>query len=396
MKAMLTRRIAGAAFAAALLASSVLTGTAHAQTPFKIGLILPMTGPSQSTGKQIDAAVKLFIKQNTDMVAGRKIEVILRDDAGVADTTRRVAQELVVKDHVNALAGFGLTPLALAVAPIATQAKIPMIVMSAATSVITEKSPFIVRSSQTAPQIASAFGAYEAKQDVKKVVTLVADYGPGIDMETWFSKMFTAGGGTIVANLRVPLANPDFAPFLQRVRDEKPDAVFVFTPSGMGAIFIKQFVEKGLDKSGIKLIATGDVTDDDQLNGMGDVTLGVVTAGPYSASHVSPANVSFVTSFKENNNNMRPNFMAVFGYDGMRVLYDAIKKTGGKAEGEALVEAMKGASWESPRGPVQIDPATREIVQDVYIRKVVKTNGELYNDEFTSVKQVRDPAKGAP
>jgi branched-chain amino acid transport system substrate-binding protein len=261
--------------------------------------------------------------------------------------------------------------------------------------VITDKSPFIVRTSQTAPQIAAAFGTYEAQQNVKKVVTLVADYGPGIDMETWFSKTFTAGGGTIVANLRVPLANPDFAPFLQRVRDEKPDAVFVFTPSGMGAIFIKQFVERGLDKTGIKLIATGDVTDDDQLQDMGDVTLGVVTAGPYSASHVSTANVNFVTAFRENNNNMRPNFMAVFGYDGMRVIYDAIKKTNGKAEGEALVEAMKGDQFESPRGPLMIDPATREPVQTVYIRKVAKVNGQLYNEEFSGIKDVHDPAKTA-
>jgi branched-chain amino acid transport system substrate-binding protein len=390
MNAFLTRRLAGLAITATLFA-----GTAHAQEAFKIGLILPMTGPSQSTGKQINAAVKLFMKQNTDMVAGRKVEVILRDDAGVADTTRRVAQELVVKDHVNALAGFGLTPLALAVAPIATQAKIPMIVMAAATSVITEKSPFIVRSSQTLPQISAAFGNYEAGQNIKKVVTLVADYGPGIDAETWFSKTFTAAGGTVLANLRVPLANPDFAPFLQRVRDEKPDAVFVFTPSGMGAIFIKQFIERGLDKTGIKLIATGDVTDDDQLADMGDVTLGVVTAGPYSASHVSDANVNFVTSFRENNANMRPNFMAVFGYDGMRLIYDAIKKTNGKGEGEALVEAMKGDKFESPRGPVMIDPATREVVQNVYIRKVAKVNGQLYNEEFNVIKDVRDPAKTA-
>jgi branched-chain amino acid transport system substrate-binding protein len=190
----------------------------------------------------------------------------------------------------------------------------------------------------------------------------------------------------------VPLANPDFAPFLQRVRDAKPDAVFVFTPSGFGAIFIKQFIERGLDKSGIRLIATGDVTDDDQLNEMGDVTLGVVTAGPYSASHVSDANVKFVTDFKTANNNMRPNFMAAFGYDGMHLIYDAIAKTGGKGDGAALVEAMKGDAWESPRGPVMIDPKTRDIVQDIYIRKVARVGGELYNEEFTKVPQVRDPA----
>jgi branched-chain amino acid transport system substrate-binding protein len=381
------------ALAALGLAASLLCGTAQAQEAFKIGLILPMTGPSQSTGKQIDAAVKLFMAQNGDTVAGRKVEVILRDDAGVADTTRRLAQELVVKDHVSALAGFGLTPLALSAAPIATQAKVPMIVMAAATSIITEKSPFIVRTAQVMPQVAGAMGTWTSTQPIKTVVTLVTDYGPGIDAETWFNKQFTAGGGKVLASLRVPLANPDFAPFLQRVRDEKPDAVFVFTPSGAGAIFMKQFVERGLDKSGIRLIALGDVTDDDQLQGMGDVTLGVVTAGPYSADHGSAMNKAFVSAFEAANNKMRPNFMAVFGYDGMRALYNAIKATGGKGDGAALVKAMEGAKWESPRGMVEIDPKTRDIIQDVYFRKVEKVDGQLYNVEFGSVPMVRDPAK---
>ncbi len=388
MKTFLMRVAAGAVLCAGLLST-----TAWAQEPFKIGLILPMTGASQSTGKQINAAVKLFMQQNGDVVAGRKVEVILRDDAGVADTTRRVAQELVVKDHVNVLAGFGLTPLALSVAPIATQAKVPMVVMAAATSVITEKSPFIVRTGQVMPQPASTMGTWTAGQNIKKVITLVSDYGPGLDAETWFSKSFKAAGGEILGNVRVPLANPDFAPFLQRIRDEKPDAVFVFTPSGFGAVFIKQFVERGLDKSGIKLIALGDVTDDDQLNDMGDVTLGVVTAGPYSASHPSALNSNFVNAFKSLNGGMRPNFMAVFGYDGMRAIYDAIKKTNGKGDGEALIEAMKGAAWESPRGPIQIDAQTRDIIQNVYIRKVERVGGELFNEEFETIKQVRDPAK---
>jgi branched-chain amino acid transport system substrate-binding protein len=373
----------------------VMASTAHAQTPFKIGLVLPMTGPSQSTGKQIDAAVNLFVKQHGDVVAGRKVEVILRDDAGVPDTTKRMVQELIVKDHVDAIAGFGLTPLALSVAPLATQAKVPMIVMAAATSIITEKSPYIVRSAQVIPQVASTMGTWAAQNGIKKVVTLVADYGPGVDAEGWFNKNFTAGGGTIAANLRVPLANPDFAPFLQRMADDKPDAVFVFTPSGFGAVFMKQFVERGLDKSGIKLIATGDVTDDDQLNAMGDVTLGVVTTGPYSASHPGAVNAKFVKEFKAANNGMRPNFMAVFGYDGMQLIYDAITKTGGKGDGTALVEAMKGDSFESPRGPVTIDPATRDIILDVYLRKVERVNGELYNTEFSTIKAVKDPAKAA-
>ena len=377
---------------AALIASASL---AHAQTPFKIGLILPMTGPSQSTGKQISASVNLFVKEHGDVVAGRKIEVILRDDAGVPDTTKRMAQELVVKDHVDALAGFGLTPLALAVAPVATQAKIPMIVMSAATSIITERSPYIVRTSQVVPAVAGPFGTWAAQNGSKKVVTVVSDYGPGIDAEVWFDKTFAAAGGEVLASLRVPLANPDFSPFLQRVADAKPDTVFVFTPSGMGAIFMKQFIERGLDKSGIKLIATGDVTDDDQLQAMGDVTLGVVTAGPYSASHDSKLNKQFVADFEAANPGMRPNFMAVFGNDGMQVLYDAIKKTNGKGDGTALVEAMKGDSFESPRGTISIDPQTRDVIMPVYLRKVEKVNGELFNQEFSVINNVKDPAKGA-
>ena len=379
------------ATAALLLAATA----AQAQTPFKIGLIIPMTGPSQSTGKQIDAAVKTFVKENGDLVAGRKIEVILRDDAGVPDNTRRIAQELVVKEHIDALAGFGLTPLALATAPVATQAKIPMVVMVAATSIITEKSPYIVRAAQVVPAVAGPFGTWAAQNGSKKVVTVVSDYGPGVDAETWFVKTFQAAGGTVLASLRVPFANPDFSPFLQRVADEKPDTVFVFTPSGMGAIFMKQFIERGLDKSGIKLIATGDVTDDDQLQAMGDVTLGVVTVGPYSASHNSAVNKKFVADFKAVNNGMRPNFIAVFAHDGMQVIYDAIKKTGGKADGTQLVEAMKGDSFESPRGKITIDPDTRDTIMNVYIRKVEKVDGELYNQEFAAIYDVKDPAKAA-
>jgi len=381
--------------AAAALAVAASVGVAQAQTPFKIGLIVPMTGPSQSTGKQINAAVNLFVKQHGDIVAGRKVEVILRDDAGVPDTTRRMAQELVVKDHVDALAGFGLTPLALATAPVATQAKVPMVVMAAATSVITEKSPFIVRTAQVVPAVAGPFGTWAAQNGSKKIITVVSDYGPGIDAETWFTKAFVAAGGEVLATVRVPLANPDFSPYLQRVADAKPDTVFVFTPSGMGAVFMKQFVERGLDKSGIKLIATGDVTDDDQLQAMGDVTLGVVTAGPYSASHDSPLNKKFVTEFKAANGGMRPNFMAVFGYDGMTVIYDAIKKTGGKADGAELVSAMKGDTFESPRGQVTIDPDTRDVIMNVYVRKVEKVDGELYNQEFSAIYAVKDPAKAS-
>ena len=365
---------------------------ARAEDSVKIGLILPMTGPFQSTGRQISAGVKLYMQQHGDTVAGRKIEIVLRDDAGVPDTTRRTAQELVVRDHVAVLAGFGLTPLALAAAPIATQAKVPEIVMAAATSSIMQSSPFIVRTAQVVPQGASVMGEWAAKNGIKKVVTLVSDYGPGVDAETWFNKAFTAAGGTVLSSIRVPLANPDFAPFLQRVHDEAPDALFAFTPSGVGAVFIKQFVERGLDKSGIRFIALGDVTDDDILNTMGDAVQGVITSGPYSTAHPSALNKSFVADYVKANPGYRPNFMAVFGYDGMNAIYAALAATKGSTDGTAMVAAMKGLAWESPRGPISIDPATRDIVQNIYLRKVQKQDGELYNVEFETVPAVHDPA----
>jgi len=381
-----------------LLGGAILALTAiavaQAQTPVKIGLILPMTGPFQSTGRQIDAAVKLFIQQHGDTVAGHKVEVLLRDDAGVADTTRRLAQEMVVRDHVNILAGFGLTPLAMSAAPIATQAKIPEIVMAGATSTITQASNFIVRSAQVTPTIASVAADWAFKNGIRKVVTVVSDYGPGIDVETWFTKRFKELGGEVSSNLRVPLANPDFSPFLQRVADAKPDALFAFVPSGVGSIFMKQFLERGLDKSGIKFVATGDVTDDDILNSMGDAVLGVVTTGPYSTSHDSALNRKFVADYGKANSGARPNYMAVFGYDGMQLIYSAIEKTTGDLDGAGLVEAMKGMAFESPRGPISIDPATRDIVQNIYVRKVEKVGGELYNQEFETFPNVKDPAKG--
>ena len=375
--------------AAAMLAAAPLG--ANAQEPIRIGLVLPMTGPFASTGRQVEAGARLYLAQNGDTVAGRKVELILRDDAGTADTTRRIAQELVVNDKVTALAGFGLTPLALATAPIATQAKTPMVVMAAATSSIIKASPYIVRTSFTLPQVTLGIAEWAAKNGMKKVVTLVSDYGPGIDAEKTFTSRFTLNGGTIPAELRVPLRNPDFAPFLQRVIDAKPDGLFVFLPSGVGAQFMKQFTERGLDKSGIRLIATGDVTDDDILNDMGDVALGVTTSHHYSAAHDSPLNKKFVAAFGKANGGMRPNFMGVGGYDGMRVIMKGLEATKGKG-GEALINAMKGQVFESPRGPVLIDAQTRDIVQDVYIRKVERVGGQLYNVEFDKQEAVKDPA----
>lgn len=378
--------------AACIAVAAATPIAAQAEDVLKIGLIVPMTGGQASTGKQIDNAIKLYMKKNGATVAGKKIEIILKDDAAIPDNTKRMAQELIVNDKVNVIAGFGITPAALAAAPLATQAKVPEIVMAAGTSIITERSPYIVRTSFTLPQSSSIIGDWAAKNGIKKVATLTSDYAPGNDALASFKENFTAGGGQIVEEIKVPLANPDFAPFLQRMKDAKPDAMFVFVPAGQGGNFMKQFAERGLDKSGIKVIGPGDVMDDDLLNSMGDAALGVVTAHMYSAAHPSAMNKEFVADYKKEFG-QRPGFMAVGGYDGIHLIYEALKKTGGKTDGDSLVAAMKGMKWESPRGPISIDPDTRDIVQDIYIRKVEKVDGELYNVEFAKFDAVKDPGK---
>lgn len=377
---------------AAVIASAMALGAARAEDTFKIGLVVPMTGGQASTGKQIDNAIKLYMQQHGDMVAGKKIEVILKDDATLPDNTKRLAQELIVNDKVNVIAGMGVTPSAFAAAPLATQAKIPLVVMAAGTSVITEKSPYIVRTSFTLAQSSTIIGDWAVKNGIKKVATLTSDYAPGNDALNYFKQHFTAGGGQIVEEVKVPLANPDFAPFLQRMKDAKPDAMFVFVPAGQGGNFMKQYAERGLDKSGIKVIGPGDVTDDDLLKDMGDAVIGAVTAHIYSADHPSEVNKAFVAAYKKAFGT-RPGFMAVGGYDGIHLIYEALKKDGGKTDGDSLLAAMKGMAWESPRGPISIDPDTRDIVQNVYIRKVEKKDGELYNVEFETFNAVKDPGK---
>jgi branched-chain amino acid transport system substrate-binding protein len=375
------------------LASLTATGAMAQDNTFKIGLILPMTGQQATTGRQIEAAARLYMAQNGDTVAGKKIQLIVKDDTSLPDATRRLAQELVVNDKVNVLAGFGITPSALATAPLATQSKTPMVVMAAATSSITQASPYIVRTSFTLPQVSVALADWAPKNVIKKVVTLVSDYGPGIDAEKFFKERLTFNGGQVTESLRVPLRGPDFAPFLQKVRDAKPDALFVFVPSGAGAAVMKQFAERGLDKAGIKLIGTGDVTDDDQLGDMGDVAVGVVTSHHYSAAHPSAMNKKFVEAFGKANKGLRPNFMAVGGYDGMRVIYEALKTSKGQGGGDALLAAMKGQIFESPRGKMFIDAQTRDVVHDIHLRKVERKDGQLYNVEFDVIKDVKDPGK---
>ena len=378
---------------AAMLAAA---GTLQAQGVVKLGLVAEFSGPFAQYGQQILGGMKAYMKEHGDTVAGKKIEIVQKDTGGPApDVAKRLAQELITRDNVDILVGFGLTPNALAVAPVATEAKKAMVIMNAATSIITTKSPYIVRASMTLPQITQPMAKWAAKNGIKKVYTVVADYGPGLDSEKAFTEAFKAAGGEIVGSIHTPLQNPDFSPFIQRVKDAKPEAVFLFLPAGeQGIAFMKGYAERGLAQAGIKLIATGDITDDGVLEAMGESTLGLITSFHYSAAHDSPENKAFVKAYAEaNGTKLRPNFMAAGGYDGMALIYEALKKTNGSTDGDKLIAAMKGMKFVSPRGPIMIDPETRDVVQTVYIRKVEKTAGGLYNMEFDKFPDQKDPGK---
>ena len=362
----------------------------------RIGLIVPMTGPFAAYGKQIQNGVRLYLAQHGEFIAGRKVKLIVRDDApGTAgEVSKRLAQELVVGDRVDILAGFGLTPSAFAVAPVASEAKKPMIVMNAATSSVTSKSENIVRTSMTLPQTTAPIASWAAKNRIKTVFTVVADYGPGHDAEAQFRKTFSEAGGKIVGNLRVPLVRPDFAPYLQKVKDTRPDAVFLFVPSGeLGVAFMKGFAERGLAQAGIQLIATGDLADEDVLDAIGEPAIGLITSGHYAQAHASPENRAYTAAYAKAYPKDRPNFMSVAGYDGMRLIDEVLKKTGGDANVDKFIAAARGMKWMSPRGPVMIDPLTRDIVQTIYIRKVEKVGGRLDNVEFDQIPEFRDPGK---
>ncbi len=368
-----------------------------APQPLKVGVLAPLSGPFAGLGAQVEAGIKAYLEQHGDTVAGRKIEVLVRDTTGVApDVAKRLAQGLIVRDNVDFLAGFVLTPNAMAVASIATEAKKPMVIMNAATSSITTKSPYIVRVSLTLPQVTAPLATWAAANGIKSVYTLVSDYAPGADAEAQFKKTFEAAQGTIVGSVKVPLQNPDFAPFIQRVKDAKPEAVFVFVPAGsQGIAFMKAFQERGLAEQGIRVIATGDLTEDHQLPAMGENALGVVTTHHYSAAHDSPENTAFKAAFaKVTNDSMRPNFMAVGGYDGMAAIAAVTLKLQGKTDdADRVMEAFKGLTLNSPRGPIRIDPETRDVIQTVYVRRVERREDGMYNVEFDKFLDQKDPGK---
>jgi branched-chain amino acid transport system substrate-binding protein len=369
-------------------------GSAGAQDSVKVGLIMSYSGQFADTAAQIDNGIKLYVKQHGDTVAGKKIELIRKDTGGIApDIAKRLAQELVVRDNADIFAGFALTPNALAAADVSAEAKKFMVVMNAATAIITTKSPYIARTSSTTPQLNYTLGVWAAKNGIKKIYTMVSDFGPGIDAETWFQTGFKEGGGEIIGSVRFPVNNPDFSAFIQRAKDENPDGIYIWIPGGAQPAAIgKALAERGVDTSKIKILGQDALGAESALKSMGDVALGMITVADYDYSHSSPMNREFVKAYNDEFHR-NPDFFSIGGYDGMNLIYETLKKTDGKADGDSLIAAAKGMSWESPRGPISIDPETRDIVQTVYIRRVEKANNELEDIEFDSVPNVKDPAK---
>lgn len=394
---MMNKRNVLATLTLACLGAFGAMGAAHAaDEPLRIGLIATYSGPYADYGRQFDAGVALYLKEHGGKIAGRPVEIIKKDTAGPApDAAKRIAQELVVRDKVGILTGLDFSPNAYAVAAIATQAKIPTLVMNAASSAITSSSPYVARLSFTVQQVTDPMARWMVKQGVKEAYTVVADYASGVDAETAFKKAFTAEGGKVVGEVRTPMNNPDFSAYVQRIKDAKPQAVFFFFPSGvMPPAFLKVWKERGMEEAGIKLYATGEATDDSYLDATGDVALGLLTSHHYSYAHPSPKNQKFVKDFAaEFGGKLRPSYFAVTAYDTMAAIDLALAKTRGDVSGDKVMEALKGLSFESPRGPVQIDPATRDIVQTVYIRKTERSKGELVNVEFDKFERVKDPAK---
>jgi branched-chain amino acid transport system substrate-binding protein len=365
-----------------------------ADVPLKIGCSLPLTGAGfAEVGKLLTGGLKVYTQQHGDTVAGRKIEFIIRDDAGVADNARRIVQDMIVNDKVD-IVGMGITPSTLAVAQLVTEAKIATLSMSSGASITTTKSPYFVRAGFIIAPQAWTIAEWAIKNGSKRVVTLVNEWAPGVEAETSFKTRWAQVGGETIESLRVPLASPDFAPALQRILDLKPDTAFIYFPGPLAPVFTRQFAEKGLGQSGIKLIGPGDLCDDDTLDAAGDQMIGLITAGYYSALHDSPLNKTYVADFQKQTG-IRADFTSLGAYDGLHLVYEALKKTGGDSNGDKLIAAMKGMAWESPRGPISIDPDTRDIVSNIYIRKVEKIDGHLWAKEFETFPNVKDPLKVA-
>lgn len=378
----------------AAAAAGALASPALAQQEVRIGIILPYSGQFADTAEQMDRSIKLYVQQHGDTVAGKKLVFIRKDVGGIApDVAKRLAQELVVRDRVDILAGFALTPNALAAGDVSAQAKKFMVVMNAATSIITTKSPYMVRTSTTTPMLNGTLGTWAAKKGLKRVYTMVTDYGPGHDAEAAFHAGFKAAGGEIIGSARTPVANPDFAPFLQRAKDANPDGIYIWVPGGaMPAAIGKAIVERNIDKSKVTIMGQDELTGDNAIKSMGEAALGMVTVSNYDFNLQNPRNKAFVEAFQKEYNRY-PDIFSIGGWDGMHVIYEALKKTGGKADGESLIGAAKGMSWESPRGPMSLDPETRDVVQTIYIRRVEKVGARIVNVDFDKELNVKDPVK---
>ncbi len=382
---------------AAVLAAIATSTGAQAQGTVKIGLIMPYSGQFADAATQMDNAIKLWVKQNGDTVAGRKLEFIRKDTGGIApDVAKRLAQELVVRDNVDILAGFVLTPNAMAAGDVSQQAKKFMVVMNAATSIITTKSEFMVRTSLTTPQLNGALGTWAVKSaGVKKVYSMVSDFGPGLDAEAAFIKAFKEAGGEVVGQVKFPVANPDFSAFVQRAKDLNPEAIYVWVPGGAqpGAIG-KAFAERGIDARKTKVLGQLELTDPNAIKSMGEAALGMMVASHYDAAQDTPLNQKFASSYQAEYKRA-PDYFSIGGWDGMHLIAEVLKKTGGKTDGGAMIAAAKGMKWESPRGPISIDPETRDIIQNVYIRRTDKVGSEIKNVQIDVVRDVKDPVKAA-
>ena len=379
-------------FVAALFLGGI---SAQAQQPVKIGLINVLSGQFADAGIQLDNGIKTYLQQYGDTVAGKKIELVRRDVGGPApDVAKRLTQELVVRDNVDMLGGFLLTPNALAAADVSAQAKKFMVVMNAATSIIITKSPYVIRTSVTLPQVMDTFGTWAAKHGIKQCYTMVTDYGPGHDSEAAFQGAFKKAGGEIIGSVRFPVANPDFSAFVQRAKDLNPECIYIFIPGGaQPAALGKAFAERGIDLTKTKVLGSGETTSEQALKAMGDTALGIISAWHYDYKSTAPLNVEFVKLFNQMHGR-NPDFFSIGGYDGMHAIYETLKKTGGNTDAEAMINAAKGMKWESPRGPMSIDPDTRDVVQTIYIRRVEKVGGELVNVPFDKIENVKDPTRG--
>jgi branched-chain amino acid transport system substrate-binding protein len=377
--------------AAALVAAAF---PLHAQQSIKIGLVLTLSGQFADAGNQLDNGIKTYMKQFGDTVAGKKIEIIRKDTGGPApDVAKRLSQELVVRDKVDILAGYVLTPNAMAAGDVSAEAKKFMVVMNAATSVVITKSPYMIRTSVTLPQVMETFGTWAAtKGGIKQNYTMVTDYGPGHDAEAAFISAFKAAGGNVVGSVRFPVANPDFSAFVQRAKDIGPESIYIFIPGGAqpGALG-KAFAERGIDLKKTKVLGSGETTAEAALKSMGDNALGIITAWHYDYKLDNKLNQAFVKEFNAMHGR-NPDFFSIGGYDGMHAIYETLKRTKGNTDGEALIKAARGLKWDSPRGPMMIDPETRDVVQDVYIRRVEKVGNELVNVPFDKISMVKDPA----